>query len=63
MSKKPKVKLTRTDGNVFALSAKVTTALKKAGQRDKAHEFMGRLIKCHNYDAALCLMGDYVEIY
>jgi hypothetical protein len=33
---KPRCRLIGTDGNVFALSRRVTQALKKAGQADKA---------------------------
>lgn len=61
-TKKPKCKLSGTDGNVFALSARVMDALKKAGQKDKAEEFSHALFKCHSYSEALLLMSDYVEI-
>ena len=61
-SSKPKVKLTGTDGNVFALAGKVTSALKKAGQPEKAKEFSGKLFKCGSYAEALDLMSQYVEV-
>ena len=59
---KPRCKLIGTDGNVFALSARVVNALKKAGQKEKAKEFSEKLFRCENYDAALALMAEYVEI-
>lgn len=62
MTGKPKCKLVGTDGNVFALAGRVTSALKKAGQADKASEFSEKLFKCSSYEDALCLMSDYVEI-
>jgi hypothetical protein len=60
---KPKCKLAGTDGNVFALAGRVTTALKKAGQKDKADEFSKKLWECESYEAALQLMCEYVEAY
>lgn len=62
MTEKPKCKLVGTDGNVFALAGRVTSALKKAGQTDKATEFSGKLFKCHSYEDALSLMSEYVDI-
>ena len=59
---KPRCQLLGTDGNVFALAARVTQALKQAGQGDKAKEFQGRLWKSRSYDEALSLMAEYVEI-
>lgn len=61
-TEKPKVKLSGTDGNVFALAGKVTEALKKAGQGDKAKEFTDKLFKSGSYDDALVLMSEYVEV-
>ncbi|MBI2020163.1 hypothetical protein HYS94_01965 [Candidatus Daviesbacteria bacterium] len=60
--KKPKVKLTGTDGNVFALAGLVNRALRKAGQEDKAKEFSSKLFKCGSYGEALNLMSEYVEV-
>lgn len=59
---KPKCKLTGTDGNVFALGGKVTSALKKATQYAEAKEFAEHLFKCGSYGEALVLMGEYVEV-
>lgn len=59
---RPICQLTGTDGNVFMLAAKVINALKKAGQRAEAQEFMDKLPKCESYDEALSLMMEYVEV-
>lgn len=60
---KPKCVLTGTDGNVFALAGKVREALRKAGQRDKAKEFVDKLPQCKDYDEALNLMREYVNVH
>ena len=60
---KPEVKLTGTDGNVFALGGKVSRALKKAGQPEQAKEFLDKLSQCESYSDALVLMGNYVKIW
>lgn len=59
---KPTCKLIGENGNVFALAAQVTRALKKAGLVDQAKEFNQKLWKCSDYDAALVLMTEYVEV-
>ena len=61
-NRKPAVQLTGTDGNVFALAGKVSSALKRAGLEVEAKEFTGRLWECQSYDEALVLMGEYVEV-
>lgn len=60
---KPKCKLIGEDGNVFNLAGIVTGTLKKAGMKAEAEEFSKRLWEMPSYDAALNLMGEYVEIY
>ena len=62
METKPKCKLVGTDGNVFSLAGRVSQALKKAGQPEKAKEFMAKLPQCKNYGEALVLINGYVEI-
>ena len=61
-NKKPECQLIGTDGNVFALAARVCSALRKAGQSDKVKEFTERLFRSKSYDDALVLMGEYVEV-
>lgn len=59
---KPKVKLTGTDGNVFALLGRCTKALKQAGQSDKAHSLAEEIWACESYNAALSLMMEYCDV-
>ena len=61
--KKPKVKLTDEDGNIFSIGGRVRVALKEAGQGDKIAEFTKELFACHDYQEALCVVADYVEVY
>ena len=56
------VQLSGTDGNVFALGGKVSTALKRAGRKDLAEEFVGKVFRCGSYDEALSLMAEYVNV-
>ena len=59
---KPICKLSGTDGNIFALAARVVECLKKAGKHLEVHEFQVALFKCKSYDDALILMHRYVEV-
>jgi hypothetical protein len=59
---KPKVKLTGTDGNVFALLGRCTQGLKKAGQHEAAKELQEKVFVAKSYDEALQLMMQYVEV-
>lgn len=61
-NEKPKVKLVGTDGNAFAIMGKVSQALKRAGQPDKAAEFQRLAMSQPSYDALLALVFDYVEV-
>lgn len=61
-TRKPKVKLSGTDGNVFALAGKVNTALAKAKQHEQAAEMRTRLFKCKSYEEALSLFMEYVDV-
>lgn len=62
MDKKPKVKLTGQDGNIFSIGGRVRTALKEAGQGDKIPAFTRELFACHDYQDALYVVGEYVEV-
>jgi len=62
MEKKPKVKLTGYDGNAFSIIGRVSEALKKAGQTDKAEEFQRKAFASPSYDALLNLTHDYVRV-
>ena len=59
---KPKCKLVGTDGNVFALAARVSSTLKKYGFKEESSDFLKRLGKCGSYNEALNLMGEYVVV-
>jgi len=59
--KKPKCKLTGTNGNIFALLGKASRALKDAGQRDKALEMTKKVFASGSYDEALNIIQQYVE--
>jgi hypothetical protein len=61
MAEKPIVQLTGEDGNVFNIIGRVSKALKKAGQADKAKEFSEKAFECDSYDEVLRLLQDYVE--
>ena len=60
--KKPTVKLTGQDGNVFNLLGVCTKALKRAGQHDQAKELQEKVFKAGSYDIALGLMMDYCDV-
>ena len=62
MDAKPKVRLIGTDGNIFALLALCSRALKKAGRLEEARLMQERVFKAASYAEALSIMGEYVEI-
>jgi hypothetical protein len=62
MNPKPICKLVGTDGNVFAVIGKVSSALKKAGQEDQASEFTAKAFQAGSYDEVLQLVMEYVEV-
>ena len=59
---KPKVKLSGTNGNVFALLGLCMKALKRAGQPEKAKELGKEVQSCGSYDEALRTMMGYVDV-
>ena len=59
---KPVVQLSGEDGNVFSIIGRVSKALKRAGQADKAKEFSEKAMNSQSYDAVLQLCFDYVEV-
>ncbi len=58
----PKCNLTSTDGNVFAIIAKVTKSLRDAGLKDKSAEFANRAMECGSYDEVLQLCFEFVDV-
>ena len=59
---KPTCELIGEDGNVFNIIGRVSRALKNAGQKDRAEEFVKKAFVSHNYDEVLRLCVDYVEV-
>jgi hypothetical protein len=59
---KPFVQLTGQDGNVFIIISRVSGALKKAGQPDKAKEFTDKAFSAGNYDEVLRLAMTYCDV-
>jgi hypothetical protein len=60
--KKPDCKLIGTDGNVFALAAKVQKVLIENDMAEQASDMVVELGKCKDYDEALVLFSKYVDI-
>ncbi len=61
-AKKPKVKLTGEDGNVFSIIGRISGALTKAGQADKAKEFTDKAFAAGSYDEVLQLAMTYCDV-
>jgi len=59
---KPSCKLVGTDGNVFAIIGRVREALRRAGQAERASEFVHRAFRAGSYDEVLQLCMEYVEV-
>ncbi len=59
---KPYIKLSGTNGNVFAIIGKVIKVLKKAGLGEKAKEFQKLAMAQHSYDDVLILVFDYCDV-
>lgn len=59
---KPKVQLSGTDGNVFALLGLCKRALRHAGQDAKAQEMQSKVLSAGSYDEALCVMMEYCDV-
>lgn len=62
-TKKPKAKVIGQDGNVFNLISICQKALRNAGQNDKAEEMKKKLFRAPSYEAALCIMAEYCDLY
>jgi hypothetical protein len=60
-AKKPFVQLSGEDGNVFSIIGRVSKALKRAGQPDKAKEWVAKATLQKSYDDVLMLVHDYVD--
>ena len=56
------VQLTGTDGNIFAIIAKVREALRRNGRSDLVKEFTDYITSSSSYEEALCRMMEYVMV-
>ncbi len=61
--KRPKVKLTGEDGNVFNLLGICVKALKKVGMKAEALELTTKVFHSTSYEEALSIMNQYCETY
>lgn len=59
---KPKVKLTGTDGNVFALIGKCSKALKREGLVTEAKEMSDKCFSADSYHGAIAVMMEYCDV-
>jgi hypothetical protein len=59
---KPAVRLTGTDGNVFAIIGTVSKTLKRAGLATEAKEFTEKAFSSESYDAVLRLAMTYCDV-
>ena len=62
MDNKIKVELIGEDGNIFNLVGITIKALERNGQKEKAKEMRNKVFKAKNYEEALKVISDYVEI-
>ena len=60
--KKPKVKLSGRDGNVFNLIGICSNALKRSGQHESAKLMTTECFKAGSYHEALAIMSRYCEV-
>lgn len=60
--KKPDCPLIGQDGNVFNLMGIAAKTLKRNGLAEQAKEMCEKITSCGNYDEALCIIGEYVNI-
>jgi hypothetical protein len=61
MAEKPQCQLTGTDGNIFALTGRASTALRKAGQEENIKEMTDRIFNAESYREAFLIICEYVD--
>lgn len=60
---KPKCKLIGENGNIFNLMGIASRALKDGGMKDEAAEMVEKIrTTAKNYDEALMIIAEYVEV-
>jgi hypothetical protein len=60
--KKPRVKLTGQDGNVFNLLGLCSVALKRDGKHEEATQLRNKVMTSHSYDEALQAMMEFCDV-
>jgi len=58
---KPNCPLIGADGNIFNLMGIASHTLKQNGMKDEAIEMCDRITKSGSYNAALCIICEYVN--
>ena len=56
------INLNGSDSNIFLVIGRAAEILKRDEQRDEANKMKNRVIKQKNYEDALKVIGEYVEI-
>lgn len=59
---KPKCKLFGSDGNIFILMGIASRTLKEQGFREEATEMIERIMNSENYDEAIRIITEYVDV-
>lgn len=59
---KPDCPLIGADGNIFNLMGLASRTLRESGMADEASQMCERIRSSGSYDAALCIIGEYVNI-
>lgn len=60
--KKPDCPLLGTDSNIFSLMGLASKTLKRNGMAEQAKEMCDRITSSGDYNKALCIIGEYVNI-
>lgn len=60
--RKPDCELIGQDGNIFNLMGIASRTLRRNGMADEATEMCNRIRESGSYEAALCIIGEYVNI-
>lgn len=59
--KRPKMKLTGMDGNIFSILGRAARLLRENGQSEQAKEMADRVYQSGDYHQALSIISEYVE--
>lgn len=59
---KPTIRLSGTNGNVFAVIGNIVNGLKRAGCKEQAKDFEVKSMECDSYDDVLVLAHKYAHI-